>query len=89
MPNYGGRTHEPPEIEQLGVSRAISRFVTPGDSRKCDYCEKLIAAGGRKGRQKKQVVCNVYVDGRWNRVEIFHINCYEEAGSPHGDLRTS
>ena len=34
--------------------------------------------------RKQQIICNVYVDGRWNRVEHYHIECYEEAGAPHG-----
>jgi hypothetical protein len=32
----------------------------------------------------QQVICNVYVDGRWNRVEHYHEACYVEAGEPYG-----
>ena len=32
-----------------------------------------------------QVICNVYVKGRWDRVEHFHAPCYEEAGQPFGE----
>jgi hypothetical protein len=31
-----------------------------------------------------QVIANVYVDGRWNRVEHFHEECYGEADAPYG-----
>jgi hypothetical protein len=31
-----------------------------------------------------QVVCNVYVDGKWNRVEHYHFDCYMQAGEPYG-----
>ena len=34
--------------------------------------------------QRQQVIANVYVDGRWNRVEHFHAECYDEAGLPYG-----
>ncbi|MSV90806.1 MAG: hypothetical protein F2754_11365 [Actinobacteria bacterium] len=31
----------------------------------------------------QQVICNVYLDGAWDRVEHFHAECYEIAGSPY------
>jgi hypothetical protein len=33
-----------------------------------------------------QVIANVYVDGRWNRVEHFHDECYALAGDPFGQV---
>jgi hypothetical protein len=32
-----------------------------------------------------QMICNVYADGVWQRVEHFHAECYETAGRPYGD----
>ena len=32
-----------------------------------------------------QVICNVYIDGRWDRVEHYHEACYIEAELPHGE----
>ena len=36
--------------------------------------------------RNQQVICNIYVDGRWNRVEHYHSQCYGEAGEPHGAI---
>ena len=38
----------------------------------------------RAKERGQQVICNVYVDGRWNRVEHYHSACYADAGEPHG-----
>jgi hypothetical protein len=35
--------------------------------------------------RRSQVIANVYVDGVWDRVEHYHAECYDEAGSPYGD----
>jgi hypothetical protein len=35
--------------------------------------------------QGKQVICNVYIDGRWDRVEHYHLACYQEGGQPYGE----
>ena len=39
--------------------------------------------------RNKQVICNVYVAGRWDRVEHFHDGCYTVAGEPHGEVDTT
>ncbi len=31
-----------------------------------------------------RVICNVYVNGRWDRVEVFHAQCYKDAEMPYG-----
>ncbi|MGI8777905.1 MAG: hypothetical protein ACR2LJ_11145 [Acidimicrobiales bacterium] len=31
-----------------------------------------------------QVIANIYVNGRWDRVEHYHAECYEGAGQPYG-----
>ena len=28
---------------------------------------------------------NVYVDGKWDRVEHYHLECYDVSGKPYGD----
>jgi hypothetical protein len=35
--------------------------------------------------QLRQVICNVYEDGVWQRVEHFHADCYLEASEPYGE----
>lgn len=48
----------------------------------CTYCDERVKFVARMGRL--QVIVNVYVDGRWARVEHFHADCYDNAGAPHG-----
>lgn len=64
-------------------SRAVSRVIEPGLLVTCAHCETLIRFAA-KSRQRRQVIANVYVDGRWDRVETFHDTCYEDAGEPYG-----
>jgi hypothetical protein len=35
----------------------------------------------------RQVIANVYIDGRWARVEHYHEACYDEAAEPFGSPR--
>ena len=49
----------------------------------CKHCEERVKFKAREKHQ--QVICNVYVDGRWDHVEHFHAPCYDEAGRPFGD----
>jgi hypothetical protein len=35
--------------------------------------------------RNKQVICNVYINGQWNRVDDYHSECYVTAGSPYGE----
>lgn len=49
----------------------------------CSYCEERVKFRARERHQ--QVICNVYIDGAWDRVEHFHEPCYAEAGKPFGD----
>ena len=65
------------------TSRAVQRRIAPGSSVTCATCDKLVKFAARQNR--RQVIANVYVEGRWDRVEHFHAECYEEAGSPYGD----
>jgi hypothetical protein len=51
----------------------------------CDSWLKMQSGPGR--RTTFQVIANVYVDGRWVRVEHYHPDCYEAAGQPHGPAK--
>jgi hypothetical protein len=63
-------------------SRAVLRFIDPGNDAVCERCGEQVKFVARsKGRQ---VIANVYVDGRWDRVEHYHDACYEEAAEPYG-----
>ncbi len=64
------------------VSRAVLRPVDPGNDASCAHCSEPVKFAAR--HQRRQVIANVYLAGRWNRVEHFHEECYGAAGRPHG-----
>lgn len=64
-------------------SRAVVRDVEAGSSVDCAHCGERVKFQAKV--RNKQVICNVYVGGKWNRVEHFHLACYEEAKSPFGE----
>lgn len=66
-----------------GISRAALRGVEAGNYVDCAFCGERVKFQAKL--RKQQVICNVYSDGRWARVEHYHAECYEEAGTPHGD----
>ncbi len=68
-------------------SRAVLRDVEPGSTVECRYCQERIKFQAKI--RPKQVICNVYADDRWVRVEHFHAECYEPAGRPHGPVDTT
>jgi len=63
-------------------SRAVLRLIEAGSTAECPHCEERVKFRAR--HRDQQVICNVYIDGVWNRVEQYHAECYEEAGDPHG-----
>jgi hypothetical protein len=63
-------------------SRAALRSVEAGNYVDCAACGERVKFQAKIRRQ--QVICNVYVDGRWDRVEHYHAECYAEAGEPYG-----
>lgn len=63
-------------------TRAVLRQIEAGNTRVCEGCGKAVIFRAKQSLQ--QVICNVYVDGKWNRVEHWHPGCYFDAGSPHG-----
>ena len=61
------------------------RFIEAGNDAVCEQCQAPVKFVARiKGRQ---VIANVYIEGRWTRVEHYHETCYEEAGEPYGTTR--
>jgi hypothetical protein len=77
------RTPSKPKLK----SRAVLRDVEPGSSVDCSYCGERVKFQAKM--RNKQVICNVYVGGRWDRVEHFHSECYEQASAPYGEADTT
>ena len=65
-------------------SRAVLRDVEPGSTVDCTLCGERVKFQAKV--RHKQVICNVYDQGRWTRVEHYHSDCYEQAGEPHGEV---
>jgi hypothetical protein len=65
-------------------TRAVVRSIDAGSSAICVHCDQLVKFSAKVKRF--QVICNVYASSRWNRVEHFHLECYQEAGSTHGEV---
>jgi hypothetical protein len=63
-------------------SRAVLRPIEAGSFAECAYCGERVKFQAKV--RKQQVICNVYVGGRWDRVEHFHAECYEAGGEPYG-----
>jgi hypothetical protein len=64
-------------------SRAVIRAIEAGSSAECARCGERVKFQAKVKAQ--QVICNVYVKGRWDRVEHFHRECYEGANEPYGE----
>ena len=69
------------------TSRAVVRFIEPGNLASCALCDAEVKFQARI--RAKQVICNVYEDQRWVRVEHFHEECYGRADMPHGEADSS
>lgn len=63
-------------------SRAVVRPIEAGNSAECVRCGERVKFQAKIKAQ--QVICNVYIRGRWDRVEHYHLACYGAAGEPHG-----
>ena len=64
------------------TSRAVTRRIAPGSGSTCAHCDNPLKFSAKAALA--QVIANVYVDGRWERVEHFHAECYETASEPYG-----
>lgn len=71
---------------KLGT-RAVLRLVQTGMDNICTGCHRSIT--WRAATQRREVICNVYKRGHWDRVEHFHADCYVAAGEPHGPADAS
>lgn len=69
---------------QAFESRAVVRLVEAGSYVDCALCGERIKFQAKHRHQ--QAICNVYVDGKWDRVEQYHAECYIEAGQPYGKV---
>ena len=58
------------------------RTIEAGSSTMCTTCDEQVKFKAKVKMQ--QVICNVYVKGVWDRVEHYHLECYEVAGEPYG-----
>ena len=65
-------------------TRAVLRSIDAGSSASCAACGDQVKFSAKQKRQ--QVICNVYEQGRWDRVEHYHADCYVRAGEPHGHV---
>ena len=78
--------HEAPEQktpeQKVPESRAVERIIEPGNSAICPHCGLQVKFQART--QGRQVICNIYTDGRWERVDHYHALCYVETGEPYG-----
>ncbi|MPY94322.1 MAG: hypothetical protein GEV08_15050 [Acidimicrobiia bacterium] len=66
------------------TSRAVLRMVEAGSYVDCTRCGERVKFQAKMRNQ--QVICNVYENEAWLRVEHFHHDCYVEAGSPYGEV---
>ncbi|KJF17011.1 hypothetical protein AXFE_21460 [Acidithrix ferrooxidans] len=62
------------------------RGVDPGSISDCAVCAKHIRFSAKL--RPRQVIANVYEDGKWQRVEYFHEECYQIANAPYGNTQS-
>jgi DNA-directed RNA polymerase subunit RPC12/RpoP len=76
---------KPPVVPapEVWESRAIIKLIEAGSAAECPHCNDRVKFRAR--HRDQQVICNVYENGVWKRVEQYHLECYSDAGSPHGD----
>lgn len=76
-------TVEVPKMPRKAAkTRAVVRDIEAGSDDRCVRCGERIKFRAKK--RMKRVICNIYKGLKWNRVELFHAECYEAAGEPHG-----
>lgn len=67
------------------MSRAVVRLVEAGSDAVCGHCRAPVKFVAKA--KNRQVIANVYLDGRWARVEHYHEQCYPLAGEPYGPAK--
>ncbi len=68
----------------MGESRAVLRVIEAGQWARCVHCGERVKFQSAQKVKPRQVICNCYIDGRWDRTEHFHLQCYLDAGEPYG-----
>ncbi|MBP9827242.1 hypothetical protein KBC99_02060 [Candidatus Saccharibacteria bacterium] len=81
MASRSKKTSQKDSRSSLG-SRAVLRDIPAGQFIDCPHCKQRVKFQAKS--KARQVICNVYVRGKWNRVDHFHEACYKAAGQPHG-----
>ncbi len=64
-------------------SRAVIRLIEAGSAAECPHCMERVKFRAR--HRDQLVICNVYEDGIWKRVEQYHLDCYADAETPYGE----
>lgn len=59
------------------------RDVEAGSTVDCVHCDERVKFQAKV--RNKQAICNIYINGAWNRVEHYHADCYVAAGEPYGE----
>lgn len=72
-----------PKKQPVWKSRAVFRLIEAGSAVTCVGCGEHIKFKAKI--RAKQVICNVYAKGVWQRVEHFHEDCYARADRPYGE----
>lgn len=68
--------------KQNWESRAVKRPIEAGASQDCPFCEEQVSFKARE--RASQVICNIYENGVWVKVEHYHEKCYTKAKKPYG-----
>jgi hypothetical protein len=69
-------------VQSIFTSRAVTRYIEAGNTATCTVCKLPVKFRAKSKLQ--QVIANVYTDGVWERVEHYHLDCYENADQPYG-----
>lgn len=69
-------------VQSIFTSRAVTRLIEAGNTATCAVCRLPVKF--RAKAKLQQVITNVYTDGVWERVEHYHVDCYENASRPYG-----
>lgn len=69
-------------VKAPAASRAVLRRVEAGSTAVCSHCDEPVKFAAKMLRN--QVIANVYIDGKWNRVEHYHAECYSNNGEIYG-----
>lgn len=69
-------------VQSIFISRAVTRLIEAGNTATCAVCGLPVKF--RAKSRLMQVIANVYTEGVWERVEHYHVDCYDNGGQPYG-----